>query len=239
MLTQANSLYRLSVEKTKTDLDRAENYTERNRKRLAADASPATAARSSRAATAPDCASSSSKRPKLPAGQRIPPIDAALAATGQGARRNTGGRAAGPPVRIDEDRRQGRREEAMFAETTAQLTARKDSMIDFAASLRRSPIETDQDEATRDGAMSRIRPVMLDALRVANGGRLYPDANSTLRVGFGQVKGYAPRDAVGTRRRPTCAASWKKSTGEVPFNSPQRLLDRAQKHSSGRMPMTT
>ena len=76
--------------------------------------------------------------------------------------------------------------------------------------------------------MSRIRPVMLDALRVARGGRLYPDANGTLRVGFGQVKGYAPRNAVWYAPQTDVRGVVEKETGEEPFNSPARLLERAK-----------
>jgi hypothetical protein len=74
---------------------------------------------------------------------------------------------------------------------------------------------------------------MLDALRVASGGRLYPDANSTLRVGFGQVQGYSPRDAVWYQPQTDVRGVLQKDTGEEPFNSPQRLLERARKHEFG------
>jgi hypothetical protein len=231
MLTQANSLYRLSVEKTKDDLDRSENYTDRNRKRL-----QQTIARNRRSIEPGSDRAGLRlfllEATKLPAGQRIPPIDAALAATGQGT----------PETQVDAllDRLYASTkigdkasEETMFGETTAQLSARNDSMIAFAASLRPFSDQIEQEEATRDGAMSRLRPVLLDALRVANAGRLYPDANSTLRVGFGQVKGYAPRDAVWYEPQTDVRGVLEKDTGEEPFNSPQRLLERARKHEFG------
>ena len=231
MLAQANNLYRLSVEKTKNDLDRAENYTDRNRKRL-----QQTIARNRRSIEPGSDRAGLRlfllEATKLPAGQRIPPIDAALAATGQGA----------PEAQVDAllDRvyaatKIGDKaaEEAMFGETTAQLTARNDSMVAFAASLRPFADQLEENEAAFEGAGSRLRPVMLDALRVANGGRLYPDANSTLRVGFGQVKGYAPRDAVWYEPQTDVRGVLEKDTGEEPFNSPQRLLERARKHEFG------
>ena len=121
----------------------------------------------------------------------------------------------------------------MFGETTAQLTARHDSMLDFAASLRPFANQLLEDEAMRKGAMSRLRPVMLDALRVANAGRLYPDANGTLRVGFGQVKGYAPRNGVWYLPQTDVRGVVQKETGEEPFNSPKRLLERAGKREFG------
>jgi hypothetical protein len=121
----------------------------------------------------------------------------------------------------------------MFGETTAQLGARNDSMVAFAASLRPFADQLLKEEATREGAGSRLRPVMLDALRVASGGRLYPDANSTLRVGFGQVAGYAPKDAIWYQPQTDVRGVLQKDTGEAPFNSPKRLLERAAKKEFG------
>jgi hypothetical protein len=231
MLSQANNFYRLSIEKTKNDLDRAENYTERNRKRLQQSIAR------NRRSIEPGSDRAGLRlflleATKLPADQRIAPIDAALAATGQGT----------PETQVDAllDRIYAstkigdkESEDKMFGETTAQLDARKDSMLAFAASLRPFADKLETQEATREGAMSRLRPVMLDALRVATGGRLYPDANSTLRVGFGQVKGYSPRDAVWYEPQTDVRGVVEKDTGEVPFDSPQRLLDRAKKHEFG------
>ena len=231
MLTQANNLYRLSVEKTKNDLDRAEDYTDRNRKKL-----QQTLTRNRRnIEPGSDRAGLRLfllEAAKLPANQRITPIDTALAATGQ----------ATPEAQVDAllDRIYASTkigdqaaEEQMFNQTTAQLTARNDSMLAFAASLRPFAQELDQAEAAFQGAMSRIRPSMFDALRAANGGRLYPDANSTLRVGFGQVKGYAPRNAVWYLPQTDVRGIVQKDTGEEPFNSPKRLLERAGKREFG------
>jgi hypothetical protein len=231
MLTQANNLYRLSIEKTKDDLDRADNYTERNRKRL-----QQTLTRNRRSI---DPGSDRAglrlfllEAAKLPADQRIAPIDTALTATGQST----------PEAQVDAllDRiyastKIGEKdaEEKMFGETTAQLNARNDSMLAFAASLRPFADQRDEEGRAREGAMARLRPVMLDALRVANGGRLYPDANSTLRVGFGQVKGYAPRNAVWYLPQTDIRGVVQKDTGAEPFNSPKRLLERAEKREFG------
>jgi hypothetical protein len=231
MLTQAGSLYRLSIEKTKDDLDRSEIYTDRNRKRLQQTMTRI------RRSIEPGSDRAGLRlflleATKLPVDQRIPPIDTALAATGKST----------PEAQVDAllDRiyastKIGDKdaEEKMFNETTAQLIARNDSLIAFAASLQPFAEMLEREENTRDGAMSRLRPVMLDALRVATGGRLYPDANSTLRVGFGQVKGYSPKNAVWYQPQTDVRGVLQKDTGEEPFNSPKRLLERAEKNEFG------
>ncbi len=48
----------------------------------------------------------------------------------------------------------------------------------------------------RDGALARLRPVYVEALRNALPARAYPDANGTLRVTFGTVQGYRPFDGA-------------------------------------------
>mgnify|MGYP002064462201 CR=1 FL=1 len=57
------------------------------------------------------------------------------------------------------------------------------------------------------------------------GGPLDPDANGTLRVTFGNVTGYAPRDAVVYRPFTTAAGVAQKATGEPPFDAPPELLE--------------
>ncbi|HEX7150870.1 MAG TPA: S46 family peptidase [Thermoanaerobaculia bacterium] len=231
MLSQANTLYRLSQEKTKADLDRADDYTERNRKRLAASMTR------TRRSIEPGSDRAGLRlflleAAKLPANQRIKPVDDALAATG----------ATGTEAQVDAllDKLYASTnignadiEKAMFEETTEQLLARKDSMLDFAASLRKFGAENDRRNLARAGALSRIRPVILNALRVTRGGRLYPDANSTLRVAFGTVEGYAPRDAVRFAPQTDVRGILEKDTGVEPFNSPKKLLERARAKEFG------
>jgi Peptidase S46 len=231
MLTQANNLYRLSVEKTKNDLDRADDFTDRNRKRL-----QQTLTRNRRnIEPGSDRAGLRLfllEATKLPGNQRITPIDTALAATGKST----------PEAQVDAllDRiyastqiGNADAEAKMFEESTQQLTARNDSMLAFAASLRPFASQLDEAKAARAGAMSRLRPVVLDALRAARGGRLYPDANGTLRVGFGQVKGYRPRNAVSYAAQTDVRGLVEKETGQEPFASPARLLERVEKKEFG------
>ena len=231
MLKQADNLYRLSVEKTKNDLDRAEDFTERNRKKL-----QQTLARNRRSMEPGSDRAGLRlfllETTKLPADQRIKPVDDALAATGKST----------PEEQVDAllDRIYSSTmignadvEAKMFGETTAQLTARNDSMIAFAASLRPMADQLDEAKSKREGAMSRLRPVMLDALRASRGGQLAPDANSTLRVGYGQVKGYQPRNAVWYMPQSDVRGVLEKDTGEEPFNSPAKLLDLARRREFG------
>ena len=74
---------------------------------------------------------------------------------------------------------------------------------------------------------------MLEALRAARGGRLYPDANGTLRVGFGTLEGYSARYGVWYLPLTDIRGVVQKDTSVEPFNSPKRLLDLAAKQDFG------
>ena len=231
MLTQANRLYRLSIERTRPDLEREEDYTERNRAKLLQTITRA------RRSIEPGSDRAGLRlflieATKLPADQRIPPVDAALSATGKSA---TEEQVDALLDRIYASTKIGdaATETAMTNETTAQLVARKDSMIDFAASLRAFGDQLEAEAETREGAESRLRPLRLEALRAMLGGRLYPDANSTLRVNFGTVKGYSPRNAVWYTPQSDIRGVVEKETGVEPFASPKKLLERAARKEFG------
>ena len=54
---------------------------------------------------------------------------------------------------------------------------------------------------------------------------VYADANSTLRVTYGNVKGYSPKDGLYATPFTTLEGIAAKHTGEEPFNSPQNQLN--------------
>src|SRR3982751_2265288 len=84
----------------------------------------------------------------------------------------------------------------MFDETAAQLRARHDPAIDLAFELEKVRGEMKQREDTRNGAISRLRPVWMKAVVAQAGRPVAPDTNRSLRVSLAHVKGYTPGDAV-------------------------------------------
>jgi S1-C subfamily serine protease len=59
------------------------------------------------------------------------------------------------------------------------------------------------------------------------GKRPYPDANRTLRFSYGEVRGYAPREAIRYAAFTTLAGVVEKDTGREPFDVPPRLKQLA------------
>ena len=53
---------------------------------------------------------------------------------------------------------------------------------------------------------------------------VYADANSTLRVTYGTVKGYSPKDALTYTPFTTLEGIAQKYTGEAPFDAPKKQM---------------
>ncbi|MBN2264557.1 MAG: S46 family peptidase [Candidatus Aminicenantes bacterium] len=61
-----------------------------------------------------------------------------------------------------------------------------------------------------------------------------PDANSTLRLTFGRIRGYSPADAVHYRPFTTLDGVLEKSTGREPFDTPAKIFDLGRARDFGR-----
>lgn len=159
---------------------------------------------------------------KLPAGQRITAVDDTLGATGKTGdeavtaildKLYAGTRLADEKMRL-----------AMFDMDHKALLAKGDTMIAFAAALRRDTAAEEQVTDRYKGEMVTRAPRHIEALAAWKSAPLYPDANSTLRLTYGSVKGYSPRDGVYYKPFTTHHGVVEKETGQEPFASPQRLL---------------
>ncbi len=108
------------------------------------------------------------------------------------------------------------------------LSLSKFPMDDGFLSLARAlaPVRAVQrkESRAREGAAARLRPALVEAERAFDPGRAYPDANGTLRVTFGTLQGYAPRDGVYHTPQTTLEGVAAKA-GPWPFDAPTALLD--------------
>jgi hypothetical protein len=172
----------------------------------------------------------------LPASQRLEPIDKAVglsagqdkASAMKAIDTYVGGLYAQTKM-ADRDVRLG-----LIDKSTAELVATGDAFITLAAALE--PLAESGREAgkNRAGTMARIRPRYMEALLEQAGGLLAPDANSTLRVTFGQVKAVSPRDGLLYTPQTTLAGIVEKHTGTGDFNAPQKQLDAIKALRTGK-----
>ena len=84
------------------------------------------------------------------------------------------------------------------------------------------------------GGIDRLRMLYLQGMSEMEGTRPYPDANSSLRFTFGNIKGYKPREAVSYSPFTTIKGMIEKDTGVKPFDVPQKLKDLQRTRDFGR-----
>lgn len=101
----------------------------------------------------------------------------------------------------------------------------RDPLVALAWALE--PLREANQQADRafSGLESRLRPVWLQALQDAAGRELYPDANGTLRITYGLVRGYPGDDGVWYLPQTTAAGIPAKHTDTDPFDAPDELLE--------------
>ena len=225
-LSAAQTIYRLSVERPKSDLDREAGYQERDWSRIRESLDrlqrslDAGADRSFLRWAAHLAAA-------LPASQRIDALDQAM-----------GVRAGAPAADIDTaidawleklyaGTKLGDRDVRLAAidKSTADLRASNDTFIALAAALEPTAESMRESAKNRAGAYARLRPRYMQALLAKAGGLVAPDANSTLRVTYGQVKGVDARDGLLYKPQTTLEGILEKQTGEGDFNAPQKQID--------------
>lgn len=219
MLTQAYLLTRLAVEQPRADAERAPNFQDRDvlrLKQLSERAQKAIDPGSDRAVLRYFLVEAS----RLPKEQRIAAVDDAIAAAGSIDKLLDRLYANTRIASFDERLK-------MFGETRSQLAARNDAMLDLAAALVPLAQANEERELGYRGAMSRLRPLYFEALRDAFGRSVYPDANGTLRITFGNVEGYRPKDATYFGPRTTLRGLVEKERGKEPFANPKTLLAAA------------
>ncbi len=87
--------------------------------------------------------------------------------------------------------------------------------------------ETSSYVVDMQGKINKLQRNYMEAqLTVFNNKRFYPDANSTLRVAYGKVKGYAPKDAMKYHFYTYMDGIMEKyKPGDYEFDVPQKLID--------------
>ncbi|KPL02436.1 MAG: hypothetical protein AMJ90_05875, partial [candidate division Zixibacteria bacterium SM23_73_2] len=111
----------------------------------------------------------------------------------------------------------------MFDMEREELEELDDPFIDFAMDLEKDKEELRIRNKRFKGALKRLEPKLISAYFEWKKKNLYPDANYTIRFNYGEVKGYAPKDAVSYNYITTLNGVLEKDTGEEPFDAPEEL----------------
>ena len=130
------------------------------------------------------------------------------------------------------------RKELLTKGKVADLKKRKDPLLDLAIAARKTQKELQDREEALAGAFLLLAPRYADASRAFARSKgkpdVAPDANGTLRITYGTVRGYKPTpDAPLFTPFTTLAELAKKHTGKDPFNAPKAELDAIQAGQKG------
>jgi hypothetical protein len=118
--------------------------------------------------------------------------------------------------------------------TLADLRKSKDPMIRFALALRPLLRAADDRDEAFEGRMAVLKPAYFHALRAFEQKEIAPDANSTLRITYGTVRGYSTQDGAPANRPFTKLSEVvKKNTNAFPFAAPKALVDAYQAKKFG------
>lgn len=122
----------------------------------------------------------------------------------------------------------------LFGKTPEEIKAIDEPFIKLAVDLY--PIYQEQKEIgkTRKGALDQLYAKLIDVKKEFMGAEFIPDANGTLRLTYGNIRGYSPRDAVYLYPITTLDGVVEKTTSEFPFDSPKRLLKLHKQKKFGR-----
>jgi hypothetical protein len=126
---------------------------------------------------------------------------------------------------------------SLMEATLAELEANADPFIRLAVALYDHELAMEAASKERAGHRAALQPKYMEAIMAwqkDQGLTAYPDANSTLRVTYGNVLGGSPRDGMRYDPFTTLEGITEKDTGENPFNSPQSQIDLIMAKNYGR-----
>ncbi len=174
---------------------------------------------------------------ELPASQRIEAIDTAVGLT-PGMQKPDAEKAIKTYLdslyhgtrMADRDFRLG-----LMEKSTEEIDATGDSFVKLAKALYPLTEAVREDGKNRSGAFARLRPRYMEALLAKTGGLVAPDANSTLRVTYGQVKGVDAKDGIFYKPQTGLKGILEKQTGTGDFDAPKAQLDAIKAAATGKI----
>lgn len=116
----------------------------------------------------------------------------------------------------------------------AELLKTNDPFILLAADLEKELKVVREESKAWSQEAQDIKKTYEAALLEMKGGKLSPDANSTIRFTYGLVEGYSPRDAVFYKPITTLKGVMEKETGVEPFRVPAKLKELYRQRDFGR-----
>ncbi|UGQ49249.1 S46 family peptidase [Massilia endophytica] len=117
---------------------------------------------------------------------------------------------------------------ALLDTDAATLAKSGDPFMQLAVKLNEIGLALENRSKEVEGNLEKVIPQYMAAViafKKSQGKPVYPDANSTLRITYGTVSPYSPRDGVTKGPFTTVEGIVEKHTGKDPFDAPANLLE--------------
>ena len=109
---------------------------------------------------------------------------------------------------------------AAMDKSATELKALRDPFLEIVAAYYEAWVRQREDTKRRKGELDPLSAALVDARSEFLGEGFVPDANGTLRLTYGKIEGYSPRDAVWLTPVTTVAGLLEKDTGQDPYALP-------------------
>ena len=114
---------------------------------------------------------------------------------------------------------------ALYGPRTMDYREGRDDVLGVANAIGKERTAAAARAAEFAQKIDRLRLLYLQGMSEMKGITPYPDANSSLRFTFGNIKGYSPREAEYRSPFTTIKGMLEKETGVDPWDIPQKLKD--------------
>ncbi len=121
----------------------------------------------------------------------------------------------------------------LFSKSTLELQQIDDPFLRLAAALYPTFQNKKNKEEQQKGILDELSAQLIDVKKEFKGTHFIPDANSTLRLTYGHIRGYSPADAVYYKPFTTLSGVVEKNTGLPPYIAPERLLNLSKNKEYG------
>ena len=120
-----------------------------------------------------------------------------------------------------------------LTKTPEQLMKMEDPLLKLMVLLYPAYKQLRDTDKEREGRLGQLYGSLVEMKQAFQPSDFIPDANATLRITYGRVRGYSPADAVYRLPISTLAGVMEKTTGNEPYVSPQALIEKYQAKDFG------
>jgi hypothetical protein len=114
---------------------------------------------------------------------------------------------------------------ALLQQDKQALDASNDPFVKLVREMTTVTDDIVKRRRVRDGELKRLEAEYIDAKMAWQKTDFIPDANLTLRLTYGYIRGYSPADATWYSPITTLRGAVEKHTGVEPFDLPKQLLE--------------